>query len=338
MCGTPRSVRAHLHVGLLPLDRLHRAGLAEGEAELLHQREAVGLGQAVIDDPHVEAVDQLPRVDELVKLPEGLLAVEAHPEVPEVVEGVRVEALEVAHARQDDGVQAVQEVVHQRALQAHGHAAVRALAPPERVHVVPRLHHPRVHARDAPQLLDDLVDDLRVRGLLGLQPRLDAHLEEAVLVPGLGAPGHELPLQGLQELGPLGDAVLLHAQRLVTRPHALGLRLIGWRRDVPVEHGLGARRALLAGGAGDPGGALGRRQRDGEGHVLDGRRGRLEDARVEARQKGGKRDGGRAESALRQAPRGGARLVERHRRHRPAPHESRMGGGGCFSQPEPKVA
>mmetsp|Transcript_12599 Transcript_12599/g.39720 ORF Transcript_12599/g.39720 Transcript_12599/m.39720 type:complete len:256 (-) Transcript_12599:205-972(-) len=208
--GTSPSHGAHLGPGFLLLEGLQRTRVAKGEAEGLHQREAVGLGHAVVEDAHIEAVDQLARVDQLVELPEGLLVLEAHPEVPIVVKGVWVEAFEVADARKDDGVQPVQKIIHQRPPEVHRYATRRPLAPPVRVDVVLCLHHPGVHARNAPHLLNDLVDDLRVCCLLGFQPGLDAHLEETVRVPGLGAIWCELPLQGLQKPRLLGHAVLLH--------------------------------------------------------------------------------------------------------------------------------
>mmetsp|Transcript_20025 Transcript_20025/g.42755 ORF Transcript_20025/g.42755 Transcript_20025/m.42755 type:complete len:364 (-) Transcript_20025:74-1165(-) len=215
--SSPRAfVSAHLHEGPLDLYSLPGAWIAEGKPELLHQGEAVWLSEAIGVDAQIKAVHDLPLVHKLVELLEGLLGIEAHPEVAEVGDGAWIEALKVADTRQNDHVEPLKEVHHQVSVHGHRNPGRHANTPAKGRDVFSCLYDPGVHAGDAPELLDALVHDLRVAGLGRLQSNLDADLREAMLVPRLWSVGDELPFQSAQPLPNFRHAVILHGHRLLS--------------------------------------------------------------------------------------------------------------------------
>src|SRR5262245_33137745 len=93
------------------------ASLPEREVECGQQRTrlVVGLGGGADRDVHAPDIRRLVVVD----LRENDVLLDAERVVAAAVEALRVETAEVAHARQRDGDQAVQELVHARLAQRH---------------------------------------------------------------------------------------------------------------------------------------------------------------------------------------------------------------------------
>src|SRR4051795_9679431 len=81
----------------------------EGQAERVQQGERLGVGGRRRGDRDVQAPDLIDRV--VVDLREDRLLLDAHVVVPAAVEGLRVQAPEVAQARDGHRGQAVEELV-----------------------------------------------------------------------------------------------------------------------------------------------------------------------------------------------------------------------------------
>src|SRR3954447_4166853 len=147
---------------------------AEPQAEGLQQRTSVFVGLGGSRDRHVETADLLDVV--VVDLRENDLLTDAERVVAAAVERVRVEAPEVADARERDRDQPVEELVHPRAAKRDLRADRHALADLELGDRLPRLADLRALAGDRRQLLDGRVE------LLGVVLRLaDAHVERDLL-------------------------------------------------------------------------------------------------------------------------------------------------------------
>src|SRR5690606_10086577 len=148
--------------------------VAEREAEGLEQGLGflVGAGGGGDRDVHAAPRVQLVEVD----LREDDLLLAAHVVVAAAVERTAGHATEVAHARQRDVDQAVEELVHLRAAQGDLAADRPAVADLERGHRDARLGHHRLLAGDPGHVGDGVLEDLLVgRGLA------HAHVERDLL-------------------------------------------------------------------------------------------------------------------------------------------------------------
>src|SRR3954467_7354477 len=169
------------HLELLRLLLLHNERLprhllippvvaAERQAESLQQRTSVFVGLGGSRDRHVEPADLLNVVG--VDLRKDDLLARTERVVAAAVERVRVEAPEVADARERDRDEPVEELVHPRAAQRDLRADRHALADLELRHGLARLADLRALAGDRRELLHGGVE------LLGVVLRLaDAHVE-----------------------------------------------------------------------------------------------------------------------------------------------------------------
>mmetsp|Transcript_77029 Transcript_77029/g.174198 ORF Transcript_77029/g.174198 Transcript_77029/m.174198 type:complete len:293 (+) Transcript_77029:37-915(+) len=182
--------------------------LVEGEAKVRHELAAVWVGKAVVDDTDAESVCELARVDQLVELSEGVLVGDLHPVVAPAA-NVVLKAVKVTNAWQDEGVEPFQEVVHERPEQHDFDASGIADTETFGVVVLLGLHDLGVCTRDAPDLLDDLVQDLCVGSLLRLQVNNDLHPLETWQVPRLLPVRHVLALHRLVELREALNSIFL---------------------------------------------------------------------------------------------------------------------------------
>merc|ERR1711920_670400 len=104
------------------LPNLWLALVSEREAIVLHQLAAVRVGEAIGDDANLEGVCELTRVDQFVEFLEGVLVGDFKVEIAPAINIVR-KALEVADAGQDNGIEPLQEVVHEGPKDHGTHAA-----------------------------------------------------------------------------------------------------------------------------------------------------------------------------------------------------------------------
>src|ERR1044072_5030454 len=116
-----RSIELVFAISSSPLGSGH-----EGHLEALQQRLRLGVSLCGRADHDVHATDLLDLV--VVDLREHQLLLEAERVVAPAVEALAADAAEVADARQRDGDQAVEELVHPLATQGHLAADVHSLA------------------------------------------------------------------------------------------------------------------------------------------------------------------------------------------------------------------
>src|SRR3954467_11630334 len=148
-----------------------RAAVAgERHAERVEQRERLRVGRGRRGDRDVEAAHLVDRV--VVDLGEDDLLPDAHVVVPATVEGARVEAAEVAQARDRDRHEAIDELVRALAAQRDRQADGHAFAQLERSDRLAGAADVRLLAGDVCELALRRLEHLRV--LLGLA---DAHVE-----------------------------------------------------------------------------------------------------------------------------------------------------------------
>src|SRR3954468_23101351 len=124
---------------------------AERHAELGEQRERLLVGGRGRRDADVHAADLVDRV--VVDLREDDLLADAHVVVPAAVEALRVEPAEVADPRDRDRHQPVEELVHARVAQRHGHADGHLLAELEVRNRLAGAAHVRALAGDRGELV-----------------------------------------------------------------------------------------------------------------------------------------------------------------------------------------
>src|SRR6185436_19107033 len=117
-----RSIELVFAISSSPLRRLGH----EGHLEALQQRLRLGVSLCGRADHDVHATDLVDLV--VVDLREHQLLLEAERVVAAAVEALAADAAEVADARQRDGDQAVEELVHPLAAQRHLAADVHSLA------------------------------------------------------------------------------------------------------------------------------------------------------------------------------------------------------------------
>src|SRR2546422_11120641 len=132
----------------------------ERHAEVREQRLALGVVAGARHHRDVEPRDVLPRV--VVDLGEDDLLADAERVVAAAVERLDRDALEVAHARQRDVDEPVEELPHPRAAQGHGAADRLPLAQLEVRDRLARASDRRLLAGDRRELLGGLLDELRV--------------------------------------------------------------------------------------------------------------------------------------------------------------------------------
>src|SRR6266849_3096678 len=149
---------------------------AERKAYGQEQRAGVVVGLGRGRDRHVETANLLDVV--VVDLREDDLLADTERIVPAAVERAGVEAAEVANARERDRDEPVEELVHARSAQRDLRADRHALANLELRDRLPGAPHLRALAGDRRQLLDRLVELLRV--VLRLA---DAHVERDLRDP-----------------------------------------------------------------------------------------------------------------------------------------------------------
>src|SRR5688572_15901145 len=136
--------------------------VAEREAERFEQRLGFGVGLGGGGDGDIHAADRVDGVE--VDFREDDLFLHAHVVVAAAVERAAGHAAEVAHARQRDVHQAVEELEHLGAAQRDLAADRPAIADLERSHRHAALRHDRLLARDLGQVGNGVFQDLLVRG------------------------------------------------------------------------------------------------------------------------------------------------------------------------------
>src|SRR5690606_37215083 len=184
--------------------------LPERQADQLQQPPGFLVGLRGGHNRHVHP----PRLVDLhvVDLREDDLVAQAERVVAAPVEAARRNAAEVAHARQGNRNEPVEELVHPLAAQRHHHADRHALAEPELRDRLLRARDGRLLARDLRQLLGAGLDDLRV-----LRPFAEPHVDHDLR--DLGHRHHVLVAEFLaQRRDHLGDVAFSEAAHRSTTP------------------------------------------------------------------------------------------------------------------------
>src|SRR5688500_11986195 len=151
-----------------------RKSVAERELELRQQRLALGVGRGTGRDRDVHPADLVDLV--VLDLGEDDLLLDAHVVVALAVEALAGHAAEVAHARQRDRDQPVQELEHAVVAQRHHRADRVALADLEPGDRLARLGDDRLLPGDLLHVADGVVEQLLVGDRLA-----HAHVEDDLL-------------------------------------------------------------------------------------------------------------------------------------------------------------